>query len=104
MNSIVQRINELRTKAGMSQNELAQKIGVSANTVYHWNKTDAMPTLSNVERICEVFRISVEQFFHGLGASSTDSDALKFLMEWRALSALEKSAVRQVIAAFEAIR
>ena len=25
MNSIVQRINELRTKAGMSQNELAQK-------------------------------------------------------------------------------
>lgn len=104
MNSIVQRINELRTKAGMSQNELAQKIGVSANTVYHWNKTDAMPTLSTVERICEVFGISVEQFFHGLGTSSTDSDALKFLMEWRALSALEKSAVHQVIAAFEAIR
>ena len=45
MNIIVERINELRIKKGWSQNELAQKIGLSANAVYHWYKTDAMPTL-----------------------------------------------------------
>ena len=49
MTAIIRRINELRTQKGMTQNDLAKQIGVSANTVYHWNKTGALPTLTNIE-------------------------------------------------------
>lgn len=104
VNSIVRRIEELRIQAGMSHNKLAQKIGVSANTVYHWCKSDAMPTLANIEHISEVFGMSVEQFFHGLGEVSADSATAKFLTSWRTLSAQEKEAVRKVMDAFISIR
>lgn len=104
MNSVVQRINELRKNKGLSQNEFAKMIGVSANTVYHWNKTEAMPSLANIDRICEVFGITVEQFFHGIAASPANNENMNFLLEWRALSAVEKDAVRKTMEAFHSIR
>lgn len=104
MNFVVQRINDLRLKRGLSQNEFAGMIGVSANTVYHWNKTDAMPSLSNIERICEVFDITYEQFFHGIDNSNLKPDALNFLLDWRTLSFKEKEAIQKVMEAFMEIR
>ena len=104
MNSIVRRINELRINKGLSQNEFAKMIGVSANTVYHWNKTDVMPSLANIDRICSEFEITVEQFFHGISDPQSDKDTMNFLLEWRSLSPVEKEAVRKVIGAFQNIR
>lgn len=76
MNQILNRIDELRNQRGVSQNELAKLIGVSANAVYHWRKTGALPTLANIEKICEVFGITVEQFFHGLDSSVFTDDVM----------------------------
>lgn len=104
MNVVVQRINELRMNRGLSQNEFAKMIGVSANTVYHWNKSDAMPSLANLERICKELGITVEQFFHGISEPKPDGDRVDFLVEWRSLSSAEKKAVRFVIEAFRTIR
>lgn len=104
MNSVIKRINDLRIKRGLSQNEFARLIGVSANTVYHWNKTDAMPALSNIERICEVFGLSVEQFFHGIDGTEMQSDEINFLEDWRAMTPDEREAIQKVIEAFTAIR
>ena len=104
MNSIVRRINELRTNKGLSQNKFAKMIGVSANTVYHWNKTDAMPSLANIDRICSVFEITVEQFFHGMSEPQSDKDTMNFLIAWRSLSPAEKEAISKVISAFQSIR
>lgn len=103
MNPIVQRINELRAKKGMSQNELANLIGVSANAVYHWNKRGAMPSLSNIEKICEVMGITIEQFFYGIDDRDEVSDDKKFLYEWQSLSSEEKAAIIKVMEAFCAI-
>ena len=103
MNPIVQRINELRAKKGMSQNELANLIGVSANAVYHWNKRGAMPSLSNIEKICEVMGITIEQFFYGIDERDDVSEDKKFLHEWQSLSKEEKAAIITVMDAFRAI-
>lgn len=104
MNQILNRIDELRNQRGVSQNELAKLIGVSANAVYHWRKTGALPTLANIEKICEVFGITVEQFFHGLDGEMPSSQDERFLNEWRSLSTEEKAAVVDVIKAFCAIK
>lgn len=104
MNVVVQRINELRKKQGFSQAALADAIGVNVNSVYNWNRTEAMPTLQNLENICRTFNITIEQFFSGLnGVNSTKSEE-KFLDEWRMLSTSEKLAVEKVIAAFKEIK
>lgn len=104
MNAVVRRINELRTKKGISQNELANLIGVSANAVYHWNKRGAMPSLANVEKICEVMGISVEQFFCGIDDVNDISEDSKFLHEWQVLNEQEKDAILKVIEVFKSLR
>lgn len=104
MNAVVQRIDALRASKGLSQNQFAKQIGVSANTVYHWSKTDAMPTLANLVRICEVLGVTIEQFFHGMDFPRSDDSGMNFLLEWRALSSKEKEAIRNVMSAFNSIR
>ena len=104
MNVIIQRIDELRAQKGMTQNELAGLIGVSANSVYHWRKEGVMPTLANIEKICEVVGITVEQFFQGIDTNTSSSVNDAFLKEWQALSKEEKDAVVKVIKAFKTIR
>ncbi len=101
MNVVVQRINELRKKKGLSQAALAKAIGVNVNSIYNWNRTEAMPSLKNLESICSVFNITVEQFFNGLKNENGKSSEEKFLNEWRMLTNSEKFAVEKVIEAFK---
>lgn len=100
MNAIVQRIDELRKKRGMSQTALAKAIGVNVNSVYNWNRTEAMPSLKNLDGICKVFNLTVEQFFSGLVVGETSTEE-KFLDAWRMLTDSEKLAVDKVIQAFK---
>lgn len=101
MNVIVRRINELRKKQGLSQAALADAIGINVNSVYNWNRTEAMPSLKNLESICKTFNITVEQFFNGLGNENGESSEEKFLDAWRMLTDSEKSAIEKVITAFK---
>lgn len=104
MNIIVQRINELRKKQGLSQAGLAEAIGVNVNSIYNWNRTEAMPSLKNLENICQTFNITIEQFFSGMGNESGKSSEEKFLDSWRMLTVPEKLAVEKVVAAFKATK
>lgn len=101
MNAIVARIYELMAKSGINKVNLADKIGVSRNTIQNWKKLDAYPSLSVIEKICEVFGITTEQFFSGMGNENGESSEEKFLDAWRMLTDSEKAAVEKVIAVFK---
>lgn len=104
MNRVVERINELRIKSGLSKVALAKKIGVSANTIGNWSKTDSMPTLAVIERICEVTNVTLEQFFCGIDCGVDTGLTDRFLDEWRVLSETEKVAIEKVIDAFNELK
>lgn len=102
MNDILKRINDLRTRKGWSQYELAKITGISPNAVYSWSRSGAIPTLQNIERICEVANITVEQFFYdGAVVSGEEKD---FLDDWMILSELEKQAIFEMIEVFKTIK
>ena len=104
MNEIVSRIYELMAKSGIRKKDLSDKIGVSRNTIQNWKKFDAMPTLSVIEKICEVFNISTEQFFSGMGNLEGDKAEREFIDDWRMLSDTEKLAVEKVMCAFKELK
>lgn len=101
MNKIVERIYELIAKSGISKVDLADKIGVSRNTIQNWKKADAYPSLTIIEQICKVFGITTEQFFCGMGNKNADNLEAKFLDAWRMLTDNEKAAVEKVISVFK---
>ena len=58
-------IRELREKNGMTQLQLAEKLGVSDKTVSKWETAKGYPDITLLEPIAKVFRISVTELISG---------------------------------------
>ena len=58
---IGEKITTLRVKAGMSQEQLAESLGVSRQSVSKWEMDQALPQIDKVLPMCELFGISTDQ-------------------------------------------
>ena len=58
-----------RVNTGMTQTEFAEKIGVSPNTVYKWEKGKTEPTLSQLRKISEFSTIPMGSIVVGSNPS-----------------------------------
>lgn len=59
-NSIGNRIFELRTEMGFSQQKLANEIGVTQKAIDFWEKGMNEPKASYVMRLAKVFNVSAD--------------------------------------------
>ena len=64
-------IQKMRKEAGLTQRELAQKLGVSDKTVSKWETGNGLPDAGNMLPLCEVLGISVNEL---LSAERLDCD------------------------------
>ena len=58
--NIADRIRYLRDKAGMTQTDLAKKLGISRNAVNAWEMSVSIPSLSNVVEMSRIFHVSTD--------------------------------------------
>ena len=54
-----QKIKNLRERENLSQTDFGKKIGVKANTVWRWESGQATPQTRILQRICDVFNITL---------------------------------------------
>ncbi len=66
MVQIGSRILEYRKKLNMSQEEFANKIGVSRQAVSKWELDKAYPDLDKLVDICEMFGLSLDELVNGV--------------------------------------
>ena len=59
--TIGEKITRLRTAAGISQEQLAEKIAVSRQSVSKWEMDQALPQIDKVLQLCELFDISADE-------------------------------------------
>lgn len=62
MESLGEKIYYLRTDAGISQDELAEKLDVSRQTVSRWETDMSRPTQQNISRMGKVFGVDKSYF------------------------------------------
>ena len=55
------KLQTLRKKALMSQDDLAELIGVSRQAISKWERSEALPDLYNVKKIAEAFNITIDE-------------------------------------------
>lgn len=101
--AIIKRIDELIKLKGWSKYELAKNMGISPHTIYRWYQSST-PSLSNIEKICEILNITIEQFFYGVGSCKLDDEQKEFLKDWFILSDLEKQAIFNIIDVFKKLK
>lgn len=63
------RLHEFRTARGLSLRAVAQQSGLTASFISQIERGRASPSIGSLERLAEVFRVSVGQFFDGAPAA-----------------------------------
>ena len=62
--TIGQKITKVRTALGISQEQLAEKIDVSRQSVSKWEMDQALPQIDKVLQLCELFGISTDELIN----------------------------------------
>lgn len=55
------RIKEFRTELGLSQGQLAEKLGTTQPSVARWEKGDARPSYEMLGKLKVFFKVSVDE-------------------------------------------
>ena len=58
--NVGEKIKKIRKMAGMTQEELAEKMNVSRQTISKWEKEISSPDLESAIALCELFEISLD--------------------------------------------
>ena len=58
---IGEKIAHLRNMEGLSQEQLAERLEVSRQSVSKWEMNQALPQIDKVLQICEIFDISTDE-------------------------------------------
>ena len=54
------RLRELRIKSGLTQNEIATKLGVSGQTILNWENGIYEPKISQLIELADLFNVTVD--------------------------------------------
>ncbi|MBP5780172.1 MAG: helix-turn-helix domain-containing protein [Clostridia bacterium] len=57
------KIKQLRFKAGLTQEQLAEKIGIGAQSVSKWENEVAMPDITTLPILAEIFGVTIDDLF-----------------------------------------
>lgn len=59
------RLYELRKKHNLSQEELAEKLGVSRQAVSKWERSEASPDTDNLIALAKIYDLSLDELIYG---------------------------------------
>ena len=91
--TISDRIRELRRKRGISQEELAEQLGISRQAVSKWESGQSMPDLDKIILLSDYFDVTTDYLLKGIQptepqAEKTSVNASVFAIAGTALNAI----------------
>lgn len=79
--SIAQRLATLRREHGLTQEQLAERLGVSRQAVSKWERTESSPDTDNLIALARLYGVTLDELVYGPagdggpeGAASSDAD------------------------------
>jgi len=90
-----EKISALRKQRGMSQEQLAEQMFVSRQSISKWELGESLPELANIIRLSEIFGVTTDYLLKGTSVSegsAMDTSASKIEEEPVWASAVSKTA------------
>ncbi len=75
--NIGEQILQLRKKMGLSQEELAEKLNVTRQTVSKWETNQSTPDFEKIVPLCDVFGITTDELLRGKSEHTINMDESK---------------------------
>ena len=80
-----ERLARLRAQAGLSQDDLAERLDVSRQSVSKWENNISVPDLDKLVKLGEVFGVSLDELVKGEALSAAEpGGAAKAYLRWQA--------------------
>lgn len=97
-----QKIRNLRKAKNLSQQELAEKIGITKTQISRWEKGHVQPRQSNLRDLAELFGVSDEDFQDltppgALELMQDDPELLEMLSQVSSLKKEHRKALKHVL-------
>ena len=98
--SLGERLRELRKQKGLTQQELAQQIGCSHQTISKYEKDENMEKIKVISSLSDFFNVSTDQLIKGtvsakFGELSVDEE--KFISQYRDLSYHDREIIDYIL-------
>ena len=74
------RISSHRKKLGMTQDQLAEKLGVTAQAVSKWENDQSCPDIAMLPKLAEIFGVTTDYLLTGRPIALPDQKAVTRLM------------------------
>ena len=71
-------LTDRRTQKGLTQAQLAERVGVSAQTVYRWEYDMRSPDVDQLKKLCTALDVSPEYFLYGEEEKNAHTSENKF--------------------------
>ncbi len=88
--TVGERIQQLRKAAGLSQEQLAEQLDVSRQSVSKWELNDAAPEISKIIALSELFGISTDELLKGAKSIPAEAGERESIAAIAHLNAAEK--------------
>ena len=75
--NIADRIKYLRDKVGMTQTDLAQRLGISRSAVNSWEMSLSSPSLQNIVEMIKIFHVNADYLLASSDRLTVDITDLK---------------------------
>ena len=66
MHTMIERLIECRKAAGLSQTELAEKLGLSRQTVSKWEAGTVIPAAEDLSALAKLYHVSLDWLVNGV--------------------------------------
>lgn len=73
------RLRELRNKSGLTQSEIANKLGVSGQTILNWENGIYEPKINQLIQLADLFGVSVDYLIERKTGANKIDDICKEL-------------------------
>lgn len=82
--SLGEKLLDLRKKAGLSQEEVADKLGVSRQTISKWETNQTVPELIKAKLLCQLYNISYDYLISEsiIGGDLTSIELIVDEIDW----------------------
>lgn len=74
--TFAEKLKELRKQSGISQEKLAEKLGVSRQAVTKWERDSGVPDIENIIAISKLFDVSMDELFSNERSEKKERDFL----------------------------
>lgn len=94
------KLKDLREEAGMTQKQLAEKIGNSQRNISNWESGNSQPDLETVVRLADLFGVTTDELLGRTGYCDTgyrgaDQNAIRYGEETAKLMQLAEKLTRR---------